>query len=236
MLLKEIIQRIQSLYSKGVQSRDSRLSSRHIYNKLLTVRTRLITEQSNKKQKISSSNYQTLSCVEMIKVPNHECLCIPPSGCEVYRSKYKIPKVLTDMNNHLLRNVYSIDGAIKYSEVSLLEKKYSKGNKYTKFKPDYYRKNDYLFTTTTEGTPKLLSLEGLFEDPIMARLFEQYCENDCDECSDCISPMDLDFPIDSDRIDIIVEFAVKELIQAFNTLGEEDVTSNGIDDGKQERK
>lgn len=236
MVLKEIIQRIQSLYSKGVQSRDSRLSSRHIYNKLLTVRTRLLSEESNKKQKISNWNYQTLSCVELIKVPLHECICIPSNGCEILRSKYKIPKPLTGMNNHIISNVYSIDGSIKYSEVSVLEKKYSKGNKYTKFKPDYYIQNGYLYITQSLRGPKIISVEGLFEDPVTARLFEQYCENDCDECNNCVSPMDLDFPIDSDRIDIIVEFAVKELIQAFNTLGKEDITSNSVDDGKQERQ
>ena len=116
------------------------------------------------------------------------------------------------------------------------QKKYSKGNKYTKFKPDYYIQNGYLYITQSLRGPKIISVEGLFEDPVTARLFEQYCENDCDECNNCVSPMDLDFPIDSDRIDIIVEFAVKELIQAFNTLGKEDITSNSVDDGKQERQ
>ena len=53
MLIKEIVQRIQSLYSKGVQSDDSRLSDRHIYNKMITVRSKLISQQHNKKQKIS---------------------------------------------------------------------------------------------------------------------------------------------------------------------------------------
>ena len=41
MLVKELVQRIQSLYSKGVQSDDTRLSSPHIYNKLITVRSKL---------------------------------------------------------------------------------------------------------------------------------------------------------------------------------------------------
>ena len=35
MKIKEIIQRVQSLYSKGVQSDDTRLSDRHIYNKMV---------------------------------------------------------------------------------------------------------------------------------------------------------------------------------------------------------
>ena len=38
MIIGDIIQRIQSLYSKGVQSDDTRLKSRHIYNVLITNR------------------------------------------------------------------------------------------------------------------------------------------------------------------------------------------------------
>ena len=75
MKIGEIVQRVQSLYSKGVHSDDSRLSARHIYNKLLTVRARLISQEAKKKQKISQWNYQTISCIELIKVPAHECPC-----------------------------------------------------------------------------------------------------------------------------------------------------------------
>ena len=49
----EIIQRIQSMYSKGVESDDSRLRPRHIYNKLLTTTAKLYQQQKNKKQKIN---------------------------------------------------------------------------------------------------------------------------------------------------------------------------------------
>ena len=48
----EIIQRVQSMYSKGVESDDSRLRARHIYNKLLTTTAKLYQQQKNKKQRI----------------------------------------------------------------------------------------------------------------------------------------------------------------------------------------
>ena len=68
MKIGEIVTRIQSLYSKGVASDDSRLSNRLIYNKMLTVRSRLVVEQAKKKQRISRWNYQTISCIELIEV------------------------------------------------------------------------------------------------------------------------------------------------------------------------
>ena len=53
MRVGDIIQRIQSLYSKGSQSDDTRLTPRHIYNKMLTVRSKLISEGAKKKQKVN---------------------------------------------------------------------------------------------------------------------------------------------------------------------------------------
>jgi len=58
MTIKEIIQRVQSLYSKGVQSDDVRLEDRHIYNKMITVRSKLISQEAKKRQKINQWNYQ----------------------------------------------------------------------------------------------------------------------------------------------------------------------------------
>ena len=95
MIIKEVIQRVQSLYSKGVESDDTRLSSRHIYNKLLTVRAKLFQEKINKKQFISPYSYSEFNCIELIKVPVHECPCVPPLGCCTLRSKYKFPPILT---------------------------------------------------------------------------------------------------------------------------------------------
>ena len=42
MILRDIIQRVLSLYNKGLQSDDNRLKPRHIYNKLITVRSLLL--------------------------------------------------------------------------------------------------------------------------------------------------------------------------------------------------
>lgn len=229
MILKDIIQRIQSAYSKGVQSRDTRLSSRHIYNKILTVRTFLLTQQSDKKQKVSDWNYQTLPCIELIDIPVSQCPCIPPSGCETVRSKNKLPKPLIGINNHLIREVTSIDGKVRYSESSVSEKRYKNYSKYTSNKPDYFIQDGYLYLTHKKNTPRVVSVIGLFEDPIQANKYKSYCE-ECKDCVDCESPLDYDFPIDMDSIDTLVELASKELIEQFNVLGREDIVNNSSED------
>src|SRR5690606_30328639 len=147
MTTGEIIQRIQSLYSKGVESDDSRLTNRHIYNKLLSVRSKLISQQAKKRQKISQWNYQTLPCVELIEVAPHQCPCLPVAGCTMFRTLETLPKILTDLNRHLLQSVTSVTGDYTYSETTFALKKYKKGNKYTSEKPDYFIYNDYLWIT-----------------------------------------------------------------------------------------
>lgn len=214
MILREIIQRIQSGYSKGVQKSDSRLTARHVYHKFLTVRARLFYEKSNKKQKISDWNYQTLNCVELIEVPPHQCPCIPPLGCEILRSKNKLPRPITNMNAHLIKAVTSITGENIYSEITLKEKQYKKGNKYTSNKPDYFIEDGYLYITHTKGSPRILKVVMLPGNPLDAREFEGYCD-DCPECVECESPLDMDFPIDDEMGETLIEMAYLELVKEF---------------------
>ena len=114
----EVIQRIQSLYSKGMQSDDSRLSNRHIYNKLITTRAKILTQQAKQKQKISQWNYQTIPCIDLIQVPIHECN-IRVEGCTVLRSVCKILKFLTENPFiHLIQSVTTIDGSYSFPETT----------------------------------------------------------------------------------------------------------------------
>jgi len=228
MKIKEIIQRILSLYNKGVQSDDSRLSDRHVYNKMITVRSKLISQEAKKRQKINQWSYQTLNCVELIKAHPNECPCIPPIGCEILRTKFPIPKPLTDLNSHLIQSVTSIDGNVIFSEIGWNEKKYKAANKYTANKPDYFMRNNYLYITHKSGM-KVISITGLFDDPILAAQFPSMCV-DCEDCVDCESPLDKEFPIDNDMIDTLVDMCKEELIGQFSQMIEDKTnnTSDGI--------
>jgi hypothetical protein len=233
MKVDEIIQRVQSLYSKGVQSDDTRLMSRHIYNKLLTVRSKLISQEAKKKQKISPWNYQTIPCIELIKVPAHDCPCIPPIGCEILRSKYPLPQPLSGLSGILIQSVTTIDRSIKIDEVSLNAASYQKGNKYTPKKLNYFIFKDYIYITTPSKL-KAISLTGLFEDPLDVKLFKGYCD-DCVECVECLDFKEEDFPINNDMIDTVIELTIQELVILFGQ-NVEDLTNNGTDGVKQQSK
>mgnify|MGYP000294406911 CR=1 FL=1 len=230
MTIGEIIQRVQSLYSKGVESDDSRLSSRHIYNKLLSSRSKLISQKANKKQNISSWNYQTLPCVNLIKVPAHECPCFPPVGCEVLRSEYKLPDPISGLSGVLIKSVTSIERSLKIDAITINAVNSQKGNKYTSKKTNYFIQDGYLYITTPTNL-KVVSIIGLFEDPIDAI---SYC-NSCTGCINCLNYKEEEFPISSDLVDALIELTVIEVIQIFSKRIE-DATNNTRDNIAQQTK
>lgn len=232
MKIIELIQRVESLYSKGVQSRSTRLSHRHIYNKLISSRQRLIAQQIRKRQKISDWNYLILPCVELIKVPNHECPCVVEAGCDVYRTRFPIPKTLTDLNSHIIEYVMSIENSVKIEEVSRTELTFSKGNKYTNSRPKYVIEKGHLYFPV-RNSPGIIKIKFLPEDPIEAYKYPSMCA--CTDCDDCENMLEKEFPIDGDMIDTLIEMAVAEIVEVFSKMTE-DITNNSIDSQKEQTK
>lgn len=214
MKIKEILQRIQSAYSKGVQSDDSRLMNRHIYNKLLTTRALLLSREVNKKRKLSSWNYISLPCVEIIEVPsNEECPCIPDVGCKVYRSRYKLPRPIISLQSHMIRSVTNIDRSIKYAEVTINQSIYAKGGKYSKNTEKYMLFNGYIYIIS-RYTPLTVSVEMLPEDIVEAYQFTNYCSKDIPkDCNDKI--MEREFPIDGYLLEPMIQLTIQELVEGF---------------------
>ncbi len=225
MQLREFTQRVQSMYSKGVHSNSTRLTSRHIYSAGMSARSLLLRQRVNKNQKISQWSYQVLPCVELIKAPIHECECIPDGGCVILRSKYKLPKPIVSLEKELIKSVTSFDGSITFDIDEFETVKYSAGNKFTSKKPTYYFRNGYLYITTLKIL-KALTITILANDFLEAYNFPSMCP--CDGC-DCNDIMDLDFPIDGDLERPLIQLANEELIIMFKQMTE-DKSNNAADD------
>jgi hypothetical protein len=226
MLVGEIIQRVQSLYSKGASSQSSRLMNRHVYAKMLTVRALLIYNKINKRQFISKWNYTTLGCLELIPVDENDCPCSPIPGCQILRTKYKLPKPVNSINGYIIDGVTSINGQIIFAEVTYKSKNWRASDKYTSKKPDYFIKDDYLYITSTR-TLKAITVIALFADPTEAENHPTKC-SEAEEESCPIYPMDIDFPIDDEMIDALVELTLQEIVVGF-PLGNEDRRNEGQD-------
>lgn len=233
MVTAAIIQRIQSAYSKGVQSDDSRLAPRHIYNKMLTLRSKLVSRRAKRKEKLSDWNFTVIPCMEVIESNAHECGCLPQIGCKVYRTKVKLPKPMNDMNKHLIQWVMSIEHSIKYEETTREQERHIKGNKYTSNSKRYLIENGYLYFFG--GYPgKAVAVKLLAQDPIEAAAIAQLCDEGVSETS-CASPLDIEFPMEEDMVEDMITMSVPELIQVFNS-NQEDLTNNTRDNNVETSK
>lgn len=231
-LIGELLQRVQSLYSKGVESDDSRLTRRHIYSKLLSSKGRLMFQKFNKKQFISRWNFDYLPCVEMKLVEGHECPCVPPVGCEILRSVHKLPKPMSSISKHIIDSVTSIEGSVVFYETTFKAKKWRNGDKYTSKRPDYFIHNGYLYITVTRKL-KAVSVSLLANDPLDILDFPSMCDEVDTDCNTSI--MDVEFNIDEDLIDTLIEMASQELIGVFNQ-SREDLSNDSKDSSQQESK
>jgi len=222
--IREAIQRVLSLASRGVQSSDFRLTRRHVYSKLKTVRERLIVQEYKKNQKISQWSYQTINCLEMIQIPLIECPCVPPLGMYILRSKFPIPDIMTGADAHIIQGVTSVDYETKYDETQWHTKKYKKGNKYTSTNTDFFIKDSYIYLTSPRK-PERITFSALGADPV-----EWYNFSTCCEENPCINILDMPFPMEGDLFEAAVELASMELVQTFVKGAIEDKTSNTSDD------
>lgn len=222
----ELIQRIQSLYSKGVESDDTRLSNRHIYNKICSVRIRLINEKIKKRQKLRP---QILPCVELENVPVSECQCIEGETCKVKRSKHPIPKNIMNRDNYIIYYVTTVDGKQRFNPVDFSKKHYKSGRKYAKETHSYYILNDYLYVEpgkSHEGI-EIVLVAGQFEETIIPPHFMN-CGCDTNKTDNCESYLDREFPLDGDLIEALVELSKLELIHEFVQM-REDKSNNSSD-------
>ncbi|MDB4285895.1 hypothetical protein N9933_01175 [bacterium] len=237
MKVSEVIQRIQSLYSKGVDSDNSRLSPRHIVNKVNTVRAKLLSQDKRRRIVFSQWSYQTLPCVKLISAPLSECPCVPETGCEILKSEFPIPSLIIGLNQHSIQSVTSIDGEVSYSATTWLAMKSEDGRKFTSKKPSYFIKDDHLYIPH-RGGPKILTISAVFENPDEAYVFPSYCgDYPCTEgdCPECVAIVDRVYPCESKLLEDIITISVQELVVMFSK-SVEDLTNDTKDGLRQQSK
>lgn len=218
MKLEETIQRVQSLYSKGVQSQDSRLRPRQIYSALITKRATLLNQKINKRQPVSQWVYQTLPCVEMIPAAPNECPNVPMDGCMLLRSKHKLPAPITGLQGHAIQSITSMDGSLDIGKTTFATHKYNSGNKFTSKKARAFIHNGYLFLTVLKKL-RVVTVVGLFHDFVEASRFPSACSDECIDC--CESPLEMEFLLDSDDTDTCIQMTNNELINIFIQMKED---------------
>ena len=96
--VSQIIYKVRTLIKQHTD--DSPYTDEFLYS-LIKQETSVVMNQKAKKfYKISDWNYRCF-CVELELVNSHDCSCVP-IGCQVLRTKYKIPKPIVARNRPLL--------------------------------------------------------------------------------------------------------------------------------------
>ncbi len=121
--------------------------------------------------------------------------------------------------------------------------KYKSYDKYTSKKPDYFIKNDYLYITHYNEI-EVISVVALFEEPEKVSLFPSFCNEQvdcegnpiiCEDCIECMSILDQEFPLDLDSIENAIQMALNELVLQFIQTPE-DTSNNSRDSLDQQSK
>ena len=75
-----------------------------------------------------------------------------------------------------------------------------------------------------------VTISGIFEDPVEVELlpYNATCSCACKETDCCPYPPDLEFPVDSNLVDAIVQMAAQELVQLFKSIPE-DTSNNAVE-------
>jgi len=225
ILIGEAIQRLQSDYSKGVQSKDTRLTSRHIYSALITARATLIKQQSSKSQHINSWIYQTLYFIPLQLSPINLSTFGPQSPTAL-RSTTRLPKLVSDINADLLSSVSTLDGQVMLSSTDYETAKYQGAAKYTGANPKRYIRDGYMFVTNATQL-RGVTMQGIFEDPIEVWQYN-LANYSCPDCR-CKKAKDIEFPIDRDLLKTMLELAQQELIILFSQMSE-DTSADAADE------
>jgi len=216
MKLKLYLERIQSLYAKGVPSQSSRLSARHVYYTLKTIRETMYDRFFEKNRMPNEADYSTIYNMPLEKVP----------GCKNRRTKYKVPlPVRID-----LLQVMSSDGLSIYSKVKKNEVKFLSGGRFSNSRPLWYWDDGYIYVINSKAS--IIGFKGVFKDVIEVHKLKVLLG----EADKCMSFKQVDLPAESNFADVIVSETAKELIDTFNRFGREDLTNNAIDTPVNEAK
>lgn len=215
------INSVQELYSKGVKSRDSRLSARYIYSLLLKNRATVLKQQINKGQSISQWTYQPIRCMQL------ESITTNFTDGKLLRTVSKVPTPIVGLNSSTLNNVTSIDGTVRFDITTFENLKYSVGKKYTANKPSIYIQDQRIYVNYTTKL-KGISIRGLFYDPIEVINYPSLC-SDCTDCN-CKDVQQFSFPLDGDTLNSVIRLSTNDLILFMQS--KEDKFNNASDDSE----
>lgn len=193
---------IVSLLRNGLNdfSRNKEYTDAYLWSVFLQKRALYFTRKIKKNEKISQLNYQTF-CFPLITTT--ATACATDLDCQIRRTKDKLPTVLTNRNSEIL----SVK-TIKNTPISKMYTNEIELKQFNDIKKDNYSwfiDSGYLYI---DGNLKieLVKIEAVWDDITTLSL----------ETLNCKSIFELEYNIDLESLDIIIELCLQKLVPEKN--------------------
>jgi len=169
----QAVSRVRNII-KAVKT-DAFITDRFLYSLILKYSDMYIKQELDKgRTQMLNPLYKTLPCIDLIEVNKVEACC-DVKGCTIYRTRDKLPKIMTNVTGILVRAVTSIDGStlVNRTEPSTYQQLVkTSGFKYNKSKY-YWFLNDYMYFPNLEWGQ--VKIDALFTGDISKFLCEDKC-------------------------------------------------------------
>lgn len=208
MKVKQLIKDIANIASSGSNPIEFKIEDAQILFWCNEARAMFISQAIQKRQDISDTWIQRLSCLELEQIDKSEC-CEIRTNCFILRSVEQLPITIETIGDNSVLRVETIMGDI-ISKANLFEAKYTVYTKFTKEKPRWFIKNNYLYVVN-EHLLKYVNIDLLAEDPSALSAY-----NDCSGVQ-CFT-MDSDYPCSLKMANDITNYVLKAKVYPFLQL------------------
>lgn len=193
MTIGELIQRVNFILNAGVQTDESPISNRLIYNKLKGFRAMIVRQMYNQNQFISSYFYQTLKGIKLKATTFN--------GMQLMVTDKVLPKPCTSNFGEAIQYVHL--ASMKLDIINPNRAKYLiEGSRYTGTKMCCFFHDDKIYVTNTI-LARSIDVSAIFEDVIEAYLF-----NEPENVTDY---MGLNFHIGDGIVDNLVKLSIQDI-------------------------
>lgn len=194
MLVAEHIAAIRGLI-KGYSETDAPYSDEYLYKLFTSAAARLIRQREEKNHKMSDWN-TPLYGIKLVADVLHGSSCI--AGCQVLRTKYKIPRPVTARSKDLIKVFTGSMEELRYIFPS--DFKVIQYDSIYKNKLHYTIINDYIYVFNGDPVnivPRAIFVSGYFTDPSDWSTITA-CDEDGTETIACFDINNTEYPLDED--------------------------------------
>lgn len=176
LTLNHIISDIRNIATSGSNPVEFRIEDTQITYWINECRATLISQAIAKNQDINDSWIQKIGCLLMEKTTDSDC-CLVPSDCYIYKSVQQLPDTIDTFSDNFIIRVTMPSGEI-ISKSNPFNSIYSKYNKYTDSKPEWFIKDNYLYVIHKDIL-KYVNVYLIAEDPSELANFTDCTDSTC---------------------------------------------------------